>query len=61
MNKLLWRLFFAALIASIAVPLQAQTGCTDSPENPTVVLALVGSVGALFSTARARIKVRRKS
>ena len=27
-----------ALILLIAAPLQAQTGCTDSPENPTVVL-----------------------
>ena len=36
----------------IAAPLHAQTGCTDSPENPTVVLALVGGAGALFSTLR---------
>jgi XrtJ-associated TM-motif-TM protein len=38
---------------------QAQTGCTDSPENPTVVLALVGGAGALFSAVRARVKARR--
>jgi XrtJ-associated TM-motif-TM protein len=43
----------------IAVPLHAQTGCTDSPENPTVVLALVGGAGALFSTLRARLRSRR--
>jgi len=45
----------------VAAPLRAQTGCTDSPENPTVVLALVGSAGALFSTVRARLKARRNS
>jgi XrtJ-associated TM-motif-TM protein len=43
------------------MPLHAQTGCTDSPENPTVVLALVGSAGALFSAVRARVKARRNS
>jgi XrtJ-associated TM-motif-TM protein len=48
-----------AILFAIAVPLQAQTGCTDSPENPTVVLALVGGAGALFSALRARMKARR--
>lgn len=32
---------------ALALPLRAQTGCTDSPEDPTVLLALVGGVGAL--------------
>lgn len=45
----------------IGLPLHAQTGCTDSPENPTVVLALVGSAGALLSTVRAHIRARRRS
>ena len=48
-----------AILFAIAVPLQAQTGCTDSPENPTVVLALVGGAGALFSALRTRMKARR--
>jgi XrtJ-associated TM-motif-TM protein len=43
----------------IALPLHAQTGCGDSPENPTVVLALVGGAGAAFSTLRTRMKARR--
>ena len=43
-------------LIAIALPVQAQTGCTDSPENPTVVLALVGSAGALFSAVRARAR-----
>lgn len=49
-------------MAVLAVPMMAhaQTGCTDSPENPTAVLALVGCAGAFFSTVRARLKARRK-
>jgi XrtJ-associated TM-motif-TM protein len=48
------------LFLLIARPLYAQIGCTDSPENPTVILALVGSGGALYSTIRARRKTRHK-
>ena len=59
MNKSV--LYFACLVLflSVALPLHAQTGCTDSPENPTVVLALVGGAGALFSSVRMRLKARR--
>jgi XrtJ-associated TM-motif-TM protein len=49
------------LLLFVALPLHAQVGCTDSPENPTAILALVGSAGAFFATARARIKARRRS
>ena len=48
-----------AVLLAVAMPLRAQTGCTDSPENPTVVLALVGGAGALFSAVRSRVKARR--
>jgi XrtJ-associated TM-motif-TM protein len=34
----------------MALPLRAQTGCDDSPEDPTVVLALVGSAGAFAAS-----------
>ena len=61
MNKSLRLLVWSALFVCVAAPLHAQTGCTDSPENPTVVLALVGSAAALFSTVRARASARRKS
>ena len=54
-----WALLAMAVLA-IPVMAHAQTGCTDSPENPTAVLALVGCAGAFFSTARARFKARRK-
>jgi XrtJ-associated TM-motif-TM protein len=51
--------FMGAVVLLTAMPLYAQNGCTDSPENPTAVLALVGGAGALFSVLRARIKARR--
>ncbi len=34
-----------ALIFALALPLRAQTGCDDSPEDPTIILALVAGVG----------------
>jgi XrtJ-associated TM-motif-TM protein len=40
-----------AIMVTIAVPLRAQTGCDDSPEDPTLVLALVGGAGALAAWA----------
>ena len=50
-------------IAVLAVPMfvRAQTGCDDSPEDPTLVLALVASAGALVTAARARFRARRNS
>jgi XrtJ-associated TM-motif-TM protein len=58
-NTALVVLGVVAFMLLVAAPLRAQTGCTDSPENPTVVLALVGGAGALFSAVRARMKARR--
>ena len=39
--------FAFTLILATALPLRAQTGCEDSPEDPTIVLALVGGAGAM--------------
>jgi XrtJ-associated TM-motif-TM protein len=60
---------FTLLLLSAALPLHAQGGevtdgggtCTESPENPTAILALVGSAGAFCVSARTRIKARRNS
>jgi XrtJ-associated TM-motif-TM protein len=41
------------LVLAITLPLYAQTGCDDSPEDPTIVLALVGAAGLLVAGARA--------
>jgi XrtJ-associated TM-motif-TM protein len=50
-----------ALLSSVALPMYGQDGCVNSPENPTAILAVVGSAGALFASVRTRIKARRKS
>jgi len=46
-------LLLALMLAAVVLPLRAQTGCTDSPEDPTIVLALVGGAGSLVASARA--------
>jgi XrtJ-associated TM-motif-TM protein len=45
-----------ALTLAVALPLRAQSGCVDSPEDPTIILALVGGAGALIAGLRARRK-----
>jgi len=49
LKKALLALSFAVILA-VAMPLRAQTGCDDSPEDPTIVLALVGGAGALAAS-----------
>ncbi len=57
------RLLFAFAFLSIAAPMYAlgPGGCVNSPENPTAVLAVVGSAGAFFASTRRRVKTRRTS
>ena len=57
MKKSTLVLFGLAVLAS-TVSVHAQTGCVQSPENPTVILALVGSAGAFAASARNRIRAR---
>ena len=40
-------------VLAMALPIRAQSGCVDSPEDPTVVLGLVGGAGALAASLRA--------
>lgn len=61
MKKSSLLLIGSAVLLVVAAPLHAQNGCVNSPENPTVVLALVGSAGAFVASARARFKARRNS
>jgi XrtJ-associated TM-motif-TM protein len=61
MKKTIFLLAGIALLSSVALPLHAQDGCVSSPENPTAILAVVGSAGAFFVQVRARIKARRNS
>ena len=46
LKKTLFALSFAAMLA-LALPLRAQTGCDDSPEDPTMILALLAGAGAI--------------
>ena len=61
MKRLALGLSGVAFLLLVALPLHAQTGCDDSPENPTIILALVGSAGALFPVVRAHLRARRNS
>jgi len=45
-----------AVVLMVALPLQAQTGCVNSPEAPTVVLGLAGSVGGIFVVVRNKMR-----
>ena len=48
-----YTLLLALMLVVFSIPLCAQTGCDQSPEDPTVVLALIGGAGALTASARA--------
>ena len=48
-----YALLLALMLVAVAIPLRAQGGCEDSPEDPTIVLALVGGAGALAASLRA--------
>jgi len=50
--------FAFTLMLAFAPPLRAQTGCDDSPEDPTIVLALVGGAGAI-ATSLMRLRKRK--
>lgn len=43
----------AAMLMAVVLPVHAQDGCDDSPESPTIVLAMVGGIGVLAVGLRA--------
>jgi XrtJ-associated TM-motif-TM protein len=55
------RFILTTVLLSLAVPvvMHAQGGCVDSPEAPTDVLMLVGSIGMMYGSSVA-IKLLRK-
>lgn len=61
MKKTSLLLAAAAIMLAFSISANAQVGCVNSPENPTVVLGLVGSAGAFLASARARFKARRNA
>jgi XrtJ-associated TM-motif-TM protein len=61
MKHLYSLLALGVLSFALITPLHAQTdGCVDSPENPTALLALVGTAGACGAVLRQRMKARTK-
>lgn len=40
-------IYLPVVLLLAALPVHAQGGCVDSPENPTAVLGLIGVAGAL--------------
>jgi XrtJ-associated TM-motif-TM protein len=49
-------LIVVAVVCFVGVPAFAQSGCVDSPENPTALLALVGSASAFAAVVRSRCR-----
>ena len=47
---------FALFFGAALMHLHAQGGCVDSPESPTVVLALVGGIGLVAGAFRTQHK-----
>ncbi len=40
------------MLGGLVIPLHAQEGCVDSPESPTIVLAIVAAIGMIAMTIR---------
>ncbi len=59
--KLTSRITLLLFVVAAALPLHAQGGCFDSPEDPTIALALIGSAGIIFTTLRNRRRARKNS
>jgi XrtJ-associated TM-motif-TM protein len=63
--KKVWFLLPIAAFCLLVSAAHAQDGgdgsgpCTDSPENPTAVLAVVGSLGAGAAALRVRLAARK--
>lgn len=55
MKKTLLAVTFVLMLA-ISLPLHAQGGCANSPEDPTVVLALIAGGGAFVASIRNRVR-----
>ncbi len=52
----------ALLTMAAALPALGQSGCVDSPENPTLVLGLIASAAGIgFVQVSNRLKSRKRS
>jgi XrtJ-associated TM-motif-TM protein len=55
MTRVYCRYAYLGLFLLAALPLHAQGGCVDSPENPTAVLGLIGAAGACYSPLKKKL------
>jgi XrtJ-associated TM-motif-TM protein len=55
MTRVYFRYAYFGLFLLAALPLHAQTGCVDSPENPTAILGLIGAAGACYSPLKKKL------
>jgi XrtJ-associated TM-motif-TM protein len=58
-TRLTSRFLLAVAVLCMPVICHAQGGCVDSPENPTALLALVGTAGAVIPMLRSRLRSRK--
>jgi XrtJ-associated TM-motif-TM protein len=58
--KLSKLIFFGLLALFVAAPAMAQGGCVNSPENPTAILAIVGSAGGVVMAVRSRLAAKKQ-
>lgn len=61
MKNVVRMLMVGMAVLCIPALVRAQTGCDDSPEDPTVILALIASAGAVAYQVRTRFLARRNS
>jgi XrtJ-associated TM-motif-TM protein len=61
MKNVFRTLLFGFALLMIPVLAHAQGGCVDSPEAPTDVLMLVGSIGMVYGSSVVTKMLRRKS
>jgi XrtJ-associated TM-motif-TM protein len=60
MKAFRFTLLAATMFLALPVVMHAQGGCVDSPEAPTDVLMLVGSIGMVYGSSVA-MKILRRS
>jgi len=55
MNKGSFLFLSVGLMVLVALPVFAQGGCTNSPENPTAILGLVGAAGLFYAPIKGKL------
>ncbi len=59
--KKIFALLALTFAICVATPARAQSGCDDSPENPTLILAGLAGGAYAVSTLRTRLAARKRT